>query len=426
MRRRRKNKNLRRVLTLLLLAAIGVALYQGYQFLTQAGETRYDEFTVVRGDLTTYKSFSATLSTRNSETLINTEGNTIIREVYVTSGQEVKKDDNILMLGTGKVLTAGISGTVNEVRFKTGDYVWPNIRLVEISDLLHLQVQLQVDEYDVMGVQVGEKCTVNIVPNGKQYETEIAHVNRVSASNGRVAYYPVTAYLENDGTILPGMTVSVSMQDETAENALLLPVAALTYDENGNPGVLLPGGETPQWHAVSLGLSDGMQAVVTDGLQEGETVLCAAIKSEEDEVTLKSVLRRILGTREVINEERTAGAGRNRAEAEEAGSAGAPLPGMDGPKGNEDAARLQEGQGAADSSASGRENARAETGTAEENGPGTEKTDRKRRSSSDAATPEEAGPQSRGRAPQGEQRMESDSGTGTAQRQGTRQERTEK
>lgn len=425
MRRRRKNKNLRRVLTLLLLAAIGVALYQGYQFLTQAGETRYDEFTVTRGDLTTYKSFSATLSTRNSETLTNTEGNTIIREVYVTSGQEVKKDDSILMLGTGKVLTAGISGTVNEVRFKTGDYVWPNIRLVEISDLLHLQVQLQVDEYDVMGVQVGEKCTVNIVPNGKQYETEIAHVNRVSASNGRVAYYPVTAYLENDGTILPGMTVSVSMQDETAENALLLPVAALTYDENGNPGVLLPGGEVPQWHAVSLGLSDGMQAVVTDGLQEGETVLCAAIKSEEDEVTLKSVLRRILGTREVINEERSQG-GRNRAEAGEAGSAGAPLPGMDGPKDNGDAARPQEARGAEDAAASGRENARLETGTAEENGPGTEKKDRKRRSSSDAATPEEARSQSRGRAPQGEQRMESDSGTGTAQRQGTRQERTEK
>ena len=224
---RRKNKKKKKLLPLIiLLAVLGLAGFALSRNLTGKEETKMQMFAVQRGTIETYKSFSATLNVENSETISNTEGVTTIKELYVKAGQLVRKGDPLVMLGNGKVFEASIAGTVNEMRFKKGDFIWPNVTLLQVCDLEHLEIQIQVDEYDVKKVEVGQKCYVTVVPLSMEIETVITHVNRMSASNGRVAYYPVTAKLEVPDSVLPGITVSVRMADERAENVLTLPLAA--------------------------------------------------------------------------------------------------------------------------------------------------------------------------------------------------------
>lgn len=297
---------------ILLLIVLACGLYIRHEYSQETAEEMV-EYTVTRGTIKTYKSFSATLSVENSETFTNTEGVTMVKELYVTSGQEVQKGDSILTLGTGKTYEASMAGTVNEIRFKKGDFVWPNISLAQVCDLEHLIVQLQVDEYDIKKVELGQECVVTIIPLSMEFETVISHVNRMSASNGRVAYYPVTAKLTVPENVLPGMAVSVRLADETAENVLTLPMAAISFEDD-EPCVRKKTANGYEVQPVETGLSDGMQIEITSGLSEGETIYAPRKGSDEEETGfLTRLMRKVFGTRTVIQEEQTRGSrGGNR------------------------------------------------------------------------------------------------------------------
>ena len=61
--------------------------------------TVYDSYTTGTGDINTTKSFSAALSVKKSETFTTSEECTV-REIYVQSGDEVKKGDQVGATGT--------------------------------------------------------------------------------------------------------------------------------------------------------------------------------------------------------------------------------------------------------------------------------------------------------------------------------------
>lgn len=73
-------------------------------------------------------------------------------------------------------------------------------------------------------------------------------------------------------TVFPGMSVTVEVRTGAAEGALLVPVTAvLGTVESGS--VWLPGPGGPRKTAVKLGITDGTQVQVLEGLTEGEEVL---------------------------------------------------------------------------------------------------------------------------------------------------------
>lgn len=308
---RRTVRVLRRLLMLPLIALIA---FLGWNYLRPilSDETipTYAAYTAGRGDVKTSRSFSATLGVRHSETHSNSRQVTSIRKVFVKANQNVKEGDRLLQLETGEVYKAGIDGTVNEIRFKEGDWIWPNVSLVQVCDLTNLQVSLSVDEYDITSVNVGEKCTVTIVPLGLQFETEIDHVDRVSSAGGSVAYYSVEAELSVPENVLPGMTASVSIPSEEALDAVTLDMAALSFDEEKKPYVLVKNGEGYEKRMLETGLSDGMKVQVISGLAEGDEVY--RLTGEEKAVkaiSLSDIYKHFAGETVVINDRSQTGRG---------------------------------------------------------------------------------------------------------------------
>lgn len=301
---RRKKRLLRR---LLMLPLILVIAFLGWNYLRPllSDETipTYAAYAVSRGDVKTSRSFSATLGVRHSETLSNSRQVTSIRKVYVQANQDVKEGDRLLQLETGEVYKAGIDGTVNEIRFKEGDWIWPNVSLIQICDLTNLQVSLTVDEYDITSVSVGEKCAVTIVPLGLSFETEIDHVDRVSSAAGSVAYYSVTAELTVPETVLPGMTASVSIPSEEALDVLTIDMAALSFDDEKKPYVLLKNGEAYEKRSVETGLSDGMKVQILSGLSEGDVAYRQTGEEKAAEaLSMAELYKRIAGETVIIND----------------------------------------------------------------------------------------------------------------------------
>ena len=74
-------------------------------------------------------------------------------------------------------------------------------------------------------------------------------------------------------TVFAGMGATVRVQAGTAENVLVVPVTAVQGSvQTGNVWVVAGDG-TEEMRAVTLGLSDGDQIEVREGLAEGEQVL---------------------------------------------------------------------------------------------------------------------------------------------------------
>lgn len=295
---------IRIVLSLTLLAAVIGALYIYLLTMLESQKVQsYDAYVVKRGSVSTTKSFSATISVSSSETHKNTTHATSIREIYVTNGQAVRKGDKLMLLDNGELLKAGLDGIVTEMRFDTTDWLWNNVNLIQISDLTNLTVSLSVDEYDVRNVSAGQTCLVTIVPTGEVFETKISHVDRVSSSSGQVAFYTVTADLTVPESVLPGMTASVTIPSDCAEDTLVLDMAALAFDEEKQPYVLREEGEEYIRVSVTTGLSDGMQVEITSGLAEGDRVWAAAgTETVESKFSLAELYKKVVGEKVVIND----------------------------------------------------------------------------------------------------------------------------
>ena len=300
----KKRRILRRGLTLAVIAAAGALAWNVLAPMMSDQQTPcYTAFTVTRGDIATEKSFSATISVRNSQTIANTTGAASIRELYVSAGQEVKKGDKLMQLDNGTVLEAGLDGVVNELRFSTGDWLWQNVQLVQICDLTNLQVALSVDEYDVENVAAGQPCTVTIIPLERDFETEIARVDRVSASTGQVASYTATAELTAPAEVLPGMSASVTMAGDSVTGVLMLDAAALAFDEEKNPYVLLRDGNGYVRQTVVTVLSDGMKVEIVSGLSEGEEVWAiTGTETVTGSFSLTELYKRLVGEKVIIND----------------------------------------------------------------------------------------------------------------------------
>lgn len=303
---RKKKRLLRRIFTLVVLAALLCGAYTFLKpYLMADSIICYESYTVGRGDIATTKTFSATLSVAQSETLYNTTEAESVKKLYVSGGQEVSDGDALMELSDGTVLYASMDGVVNEIRYAEGDWIRRNVQLVEICDLTNLQVSLQIDEYDVEQITVGQACSVTVVPLNMTFETELKHVSRLSSATGRVAYYNATADLTVPEQVLPGMTASVTIADAEVNDVLVLDMAALSFEDDGSPYVLTKTNSGYVHTAVETGLSDGMQVEIVSGLQEGDTVW---VESGTEEIqsgfSLTELYKMIFGETVVINEAR--------------------------------------------------------------------------------------------------------------------------
>lgn len=182
-------------------------------------------------------------------------------------------------------IKAPISGTVIEKNFKAGDKVdgVSSGTLAVIYDLSHLKMQMNVDELNIGKVQVGQ--TVEITSAALPGQIFTGTVERVSingtTTNGFTTY-PVTITLQEYGDLRPGMNVSANILGETVENAVSVPVSAVSRGNTvqvalpgalGEDGVTVVDPTKVEERSVTLGINDDSYIEITSGLEEGETVL---------------------------------------------------------------------------------------------------------------------------------------------------------
>ncbi|HPF87388.1 MAG TPA: HlyD family efflux transporter periplasmic adaptor subunit [Candidatus Limiplasma sp.] len=294
---------IRAIIIVVIIAIVGlIGVNYLLPMLTSDSVNTYESYTVETGDIETWMSFSATLEVKNSETYTASE-TTKVKELYVTSGDAVSEGDPLVLLTNGELLTASFDGVVNEIRVSVGDWVRPYFSVVQVSDLVNLEVTMEVDEYDVKSLTVGQSCTVKVISLDEDFETTISHINRVSSSSGTLAYYTVTCDLSVPEEVLPGMRSTVIIPDESVTDVAMLPMDALAFDGDQAYTLLKDAKGNYEEQYVETGLSDGVNVEIVSGLDIGDVVYAVSgTESINAAFSLEDLYIALVGEKVVINQ----------------------------------------------------------------------------------------------------------------------------
>lgn len=254
---------------------------------------------------------SATFAYQAERTLTAQAAGTVT-SINVQEGSEVAKDDIILGLSgddltesiqsaseslrsaeismqnlqdamNNYTITAPISGTIIEKDAKVGDAVKAGDTLCIVYDLSYLEMSINVDELQISSISVGQQVqiTADAVPD-KTYVGTVTRVSMKGASNGGTTTYPVTIRIDDTDGLRPGMNANAEIVVAQANNALVVPNAAVvrgsyvlvTKDSPSavNADTTMEAPEGFVYVPVKTGVSDDDYTQIVSGIQEGDTI----------------------------------------------------------------------------------------------------------------------------------------------------------
>lgn len=192
-------------------------------------------------------------------------------------------------------LYAPYDGIVTMKMVSEGMYVKPGMTLLNMADLSEVWVMADLYEYQLPWVRVGQKARVAL-PYVKDRSFD-AHVDYLYPYvEGKTRTVKARLELDNaDLQLRPDMFVTVYMNGEQVEDALIIPQEAVLYSgEKQTVFVALQGGRFEP-RAVKTGVQgeDGSIEVV-DGLFEGEQVVTSAQFMLDSESKLREAIQKML------------------------------------------------------------------------------------------------------------------------------------
>ncbi|MBR4069388.1 MAG: HlyD family efflux transporter periplasmic adaptor subunit [Clostridia bacterium] len=261
----------RRLWVWILLAVVVAAGLWLYFSTKDVAQQSLKQEVAQKRDIVTYYSFEGNLIP--AEDRVQTAKEALkVKEVYVAEGDRVEKGDALLRGTDGTRIPAAYTGTVETLFVEADDPLQPGSQLCRIVDWEHLEVSVNVDEYDIDALTEGKEGTVYLNALDTAVPGKVTEIGREAVSQGGVSFYPVKFGVDALPNVRSGMSVEVQVLNRQALDAVSLPLTAISYDEYNKPYVLLADGESYRQQQITLGVSDGRNVEVLTGLADGETV----------------------------------------------------------------------------------------------------------------------------------------------------------
>jgi HlyD family secretion protein len=204
-------------------------------------------------------------NTRLSETVVRAPIDGVILQKYVEEGQ---------------IISSGISN------------VGGGSPIADIASMKNVHVEAGIDEIDVGKIHIGQ--TAEIVAEAYPrivFRGEIIRIAPEAKIEQNVTLFDVIIEVENrDGKLKSGMNATAEITIAKQENAILVPTMALimTEGQQGGPHMrrtFLKKGNEFVPHRIRIGMFNFKEAVVLDGLVEGDIVgvpMVSRLKAENE------------------------------------------------------------------------------------------------------------------------------------------------
>lgn len=173
---------------------------------------------------------------------------------------------------------APMDGTVVSIEARQGQTLNVNQQapvLMRIADLSAMTVEAQVSEADIG--KLTPDMPVYFTTLGSQQRRWKSRLDRLEPTpvveNNVVLYNAVFEVPNPEGRLMTQMTAQVFFVNAEARDALMVPVTALNGRGSGASVQVLGSNGQPEQRAVTVGVTNRVQAEILDGLAEGERVV---------------------------------------------------------------------------------------------------------------------------------------------------------
>lgn len=302
--------------------------FQRSEKLHKEGVISQSEFETAQGNLKAAESSlaAAEASLRSAESNLNSaRENVRVSEFGISSAGARLKELRTSLKKT--IITAPVSGIVSKLNVEKGERVVGTLQMagtemMRIANLSSMEVQVDVSENDILKVSVGDESDIEVDAYlGRKFKGKVTEIANSASNVGAAASLntdQVTNFVvkirvdPNSYTDLvkvgqrypfrPGMSAAVDIFTHTVDNALSVPLIAVTTredkdeeadkkgkdkEEDEGPQaekvsqkddvikeiVFFASGDTVGIREVKTGIQDNDYIEVVQGLQEGETIV---------------------------------------------------------------------------------------------------------------------------------------------------------
>lgn len=214
-------------------------------------------------------------------------GQGIVSELNVAVGDTVEEDDTLLTYLDGTAYTANFNGTITEVNVseeEPDNNVQQGQASIVLADLNNLEVMIQLSRSDANLVEIDQP--VLLTYSNEEYQGTVSQINPVATQEqsqvgSTTSLGAVVTFDDQPEGLIAGFEIDADITVASADQALIVPIEALNYDENNQPYVYTVVDQTAQRVEIETGIQSNTTIEVTNGLSEGDQV----ILSPGDDVT---------------------------------------------------------------------------------------------------------------------------------------------
>jgi len=190
-------------------------------------------------------------------------------------------------------IVSPINGVVTDRPVSPGETAASGSPILTVMDLSQVVARAHISQQEAAQLKIGDSASIT-VPGGKAVPGKVSLVSpALDPSSTTVEVWVQAA---NPGAQLkPGASARITMVAETVPHAIVIPAAALLTEPDGVTSVItLDSDNKPHKQHVKVGVRNGGDIQVTQGLKGGERVVTVGafeLDKEDDDVLPKTKIQ---------------------------------------------------------------------------------------------------------------------------------------
>lgn len=209
------------------------------------------------------------------------------------------------------IYNSPIDGIITSLRVEEGEIAMigtmnnPGTILMTIADLSVMEVEVEVDETDVIGVEIGHRAEVRVdaLPDqtieGKVTEIGSSALQQTTASQESKDFKVIITLENPPKSLKPGLSASADIITAEKLDVLAVPISALVLrekeEENSKndeqeEGVYVVENSRVKFFPVEKGIMGEMMIEIISGLEEGQEIVVgpySALRQLKDDMLIK-------------------------------------------------------------------------------------------------------------------------------------------
>jgi HlyD family secretion protein len=212
--------------------------------------------------------------------------------------QELKSAGGQLQTARGKYLgsqaqlsysqiRSPIHGFITERALYPGEMAAAGAPLLVVMDTSSVIAKAHIPQKDAALLKVGSHAELTVPGSDEKIPAKMTVVSPATDSNSTTV--EIWAQAKNPANRLrPGTTVQLSVIAQNVDNAIQVPAAAILYQPEGGPAVMIAGADKrAHLQAVQVGIENADQVQVISGLKPGQQVVVSGAYGLPDNTKIK-------------------------------------------------------------------------------------------------------------------------------------------